>query len=193
MDNKKMFYSKKYIEKIKIVCGNALYYGILIPLILITFSIFLQQIKNPQIIPNILGRKIFIILVDDLGSNIKENDLIITKNINPNKLQIGDVIAFRNNMDTVSVHKIKDITYNEKTDGNNQKQKVKTFVMIASENETDDLKFVLDYNIEGKVIKRYANIRKNFAIYTKTFNSYICYTYNFSNWSSSFIYSKKIG
>lgn len=191
MDNEKMFYSKNNIDKIKSVGGNVLYYGILIPLILITISIFIQQIKNPQKIPNILGRKLFIILEEDSGSNIKENDLIITKNINPNKLQIGDVIAFRNNMDTVSVHRIKDITYTEKLDSNNQKQKVKTFVMIAAENETDDLKFVIEYSVEGKVIKRYANIRRNFAISAKTFNSYIRNNYNFNNWTSCILCSKK--
>ena len=147
------------VNKIKVIVENIIYYSILIPLILITFSIFLQQIKNPNKIPNILGRKLFMVLEDDKTCNIKANDLIVTKNINLSKLKIGDVIAFRNSMDTVTIHKIKDITLKDKTDDNGQDVKVKAFVMEAEENETEDLKNVLDYNVEGIVVKRYGMLR----------------------------------
>ena len=41
-----------------------------------------------------------------MDDSIEYGDLVVTKNIEANKLKTGNTIAFRNNMNTVTIHKI---------------------------------------------------------------------------------------
>jgi len=114
---------------------------------------------EPDKIPDVFGYKVFMILSDDMDSSIKYGDLIITKNIEPQKLQIGNVIAFRNPVDTVTIYKIKNITELQEQDPEtNEEKTIKQFEMEAPENAIDSLKNIKEAKVEGIVVHRIPRI-----------------------------------
>lgn len=93
-------------KKIKGYLEELIYLCIIIPLIIITISVVMQSIFYKDKIPNILGFKMFMILNNCNGSFVKTGDLVFTKNIDTNTLESGDIVAFRNGANTVTIHKI---------------------------------------------------------------------------------------
>ena len=110
--------------------------------------VLFQVIKEPGKIPNIFGYKIFIIIDENMDESVNYGDLALTHNINPKDLKTDDVVAFRNYMDTVTIHRITHI--DEKSDG-------REFIMNTALNETQDTKFVKEYQIEGILVKTIAD------------------------------------
>lgn len=119
---------------------------ILITLISITaISIVWQRYFLPDKIPDILGYKFFMVLDGKMDKSISYGDLLITRNVDPNDLSKEDVVAFRNNTNRVTVHRVEDITSDE--DG-------RVFVMQTASNEVGDTKYVHDSQVEGVIIYR---------------------------------------
>ena len=119
---------------------------ILITLISITaISIVWQRYFLPYKIPDILGYKFFMVLDGKMDKSISYGDLLITRNVDPNDLSKEDVVAFRNNTNRVTVHRVEDITSDE--DG-------RVFVMQTASNEVGDTKYVHDRQVEGIIIHR---------------------------------------
>ena len=116
-----------------------LYYLIVVFLISICISIIIQQNLNKDKIPDIFGYKIFMINEHYMHETLEEGDLVIVKNVDPNDLKIGNIVAFRNSQNLVTIHEIIDID-----DTNNSK-----FVMKTLENEVKYNKYVNDSGIEG--------------------------------------------
>ncbi len=131
--------TEKQKTSIAVIIQNIIFISVLIPLIIIIINIFYQLIVYPDKIPHIFGYKIFMIFDEYMDDSIEFGDLVFTKNVNPNDLQIGDIIAFRNKRNTVAIHKIIDANTN-------------MFTMKTLINETNDTKYVNKENVEGILV-----------------------------------------
>ena len=128
---------------------NIIFSIIIIVVVLISMIIIYKSIRYPDKIPDIFGYKPFIVLDEYMDDSIEYGDLVITKIVDTSKIEKDNLVAFRNNENIVTIHKIIDIfEINDK----------KTFTMKTSENETLDTKFVSEDNIEGIVIRRIAKV-----------------------------------
>ncbi len=128
---------------------DIIFYIIIIPLIVVAIAIILQKLVNPDKIPDILGYKMFIVLDENMDQEIEYGDLIFTHNIAPENLEKYNLIAFRNNTNKVTIHRIMNIT-----EDNTGKQ----FEIQNSTNEVGDTKYVRENQVEGIVIHRIPNI-----------------------------------
>ena len=146
---------KENFSKAWNIIENIIYYIILIPLIAITLMIVFQQIQNPEKVPNVFGWKMFIIMDENMDESVKYGDLVFTKNIDTATLGKGNIIAFRNNKNTVTIHKILDIEEEQKQDEETKEERIiRTFTMKVAENEVESAKIVTDSKVEGILKKR---------------------------------------
>lgn len=113
---------------------------LLIPLLLINASIIIQAKTNKNVIPSVFGYKPFIVLSGSMETEIHKGDLIIVKNINPEKLKVNDVIAFKDQQETVTTHRIIEIV---EKDGANY------FVTKGDNNSSQDQNLVEYKDVEG--------------------------------------------
>ncbi len=141
-DNKKAKRQTSLIEDI-------VFYMVFVPLIAISCTVICQRVFEPEKIPDIFGYKIFVVLDEKMDESTKYGDLVFTKNINTEDLNIENIVAFRNNTNKVTIHKIIEIT-----EANN----VKTFTMKTASNEVGDTKYVKQDKIEGIIIHRIENV-----------------------------------
>ena len=113
---------------------------ILVILALIFISVFIQTKVNPDKVPNIFGYKPFIVLSGSMETEIYKGDLVVVKNIDADKLQVNDIIAFRDDDNHVVTHRIKEII-----DNNGSKE----FITKGDNNNTEDVGTVLLEKVEG--------------------------------------------
>lgn len=142
---------KKITERIKqtTLLEDIIFYVIIIPLILISITIIWQRLTEPDKIPDILGYKMFVVLDGDMDQAIEYGDLIFTHNIAPENLEKSNLIAFRNNTNKVTIHRIIKITEDDIG---------RQFEMQNSVNEVGDTKCVKENQVEGLIIHRIPNI-----------------------------------
>ncbi|MBR3162931.1 MAG: hypothetical protein IKF17_02365 [Clostridia bacterium] len=133
------------------VLKKIIYFGVFIPLIIITTNIGYQLLVYPDEIPNIFGYKFFMIMNEQKDGCTEYGDLIFTKIIDIDEYKIGDIMAFRNNMNTITVHRIAEIN-------TSIADNTKVFTMQTIENETDDTKYVRAMHVEGKMVHRISNL-----------------------------------
>lgn len=146
---------KSFLRRIGNFFDNILYFFILFPLSIICVSVIFQVIRYPNEIPNIFGYKLFMILEEGMDSNVDFGDLAFTKNIKPDILNVNDVIAFRNGMNTVTIHGIKEIDENfGQDDKTKEERKIRTFTFYSAINETHDTKSAKDSKVEGLLVHR---------------------------------------
>lgn len=74
--------------------------------LLINLWIMFQANTNKDKVPSVFGYKPFIVLSGSMETDIRVGDLIITKEIDPTTLVVGDVVAFRDPEGTVTTHRI---------------------------------------------------------------------------------------
>lgn len=143
--------NEKITEKIKqtTLLEDIIFYVIIIPLILISITIIWQRLTEPDKIPDILGYKMFVVLDGDMDQAIEYGDLIFTHNIAPENLEKSNLIAFRNNTNKVTIHRIIKITEDDIG---------RQFEMQNSVNEVGDTKCVKENQVEGLIIHRIPNI-----------------------------------
>lgn len=132
-------------KSIGAIMGDVIFLVVLIPLLIITLMLIYQSITEPDKIPDIFGYKLFMILDENMEETLEYGDLIFTYNICADELKIGDIVAFRNAINTVTVHRIEGISEAE--------DHSKVFAMKAQENETADTRNVKEEKIEG-ILKR---------------------------------------
>lgn len=132
------------------IIGDAIYLIIIIPLLIITLMVIYQSITKPDKIPDIFGYKLFMILDENMEETLKYGDLTFTHNISIDELKIGDIVAFRNATNTVTIHRIEEISETE--------EHSKIFIMKAQENEAEDTRNVKEEKIEGILTKRIPKI-----------------------------------
>ncbi len=122
---------------------------ILIPVIIMNLSIMFQAKANTNKVPSVFGIKPFMVLSGSMEREIKKGDLIITKEINPEELEIGKIIAFRDAAGTVTTHRIIDIVVK---DGET------FFITKGDNNSTQDRNLVGLKDVEGIYLFRIPGI-----------------------------------
>lgn len=124
-------------------------YGILGLLLIINTIIMIKTQLHPKEIPGIFGRKPFVVLSGSMKPNILIGDLIIVKEVDANTLQKDDIIAYRDDKDLVTTHRIINVI---KTDEDT------CFETKGDSNNVKDSALVCSNDIEGKYIQRIARL-----------------------------------
>lgn len=121
-----------------------------VTILILSVIIITKKMLYPNKVPDIMGYKPFIVLTGSMDPIIKSEDLVIVKEINPEELKEGDIIAFRNTKeDVVLIHRIV---------GKETTEEKITFKTKGDNNETED-KFEVDYkNIEGIYLVKFDKI-----------------------------------
>lgn len=145
---KKNTQNKKFHLSIKEIIENTITTFILILFVVIAGMLFYQKIFSPEKIPDIFGYKLFIIMDKNMEESLKKGDLVVVKNVNIDNLKKEDIVAFRNENNTITIHKIKKIK--------EFKNHSKSFIMNAKINEL--LENVTEEKIEGILTKRIPKI-----------------------------------
>ena len=118
---------------------------ILIPILIVNIHIMVQANNDKDKVPNIFGYKPFIVLSGSMETKIRIGDLIITKIIDPNSLKVDDVIAFRDEENTVTTHRIIDIIDKDGT----------TYFVTKGDNNSSQDRYLVKYkDVEGIYITR---------------------------------------
>lgn len=89
---------------------KTIFIAILLFALLSCAIIMIKANKYPDKIPDIFGYKPMIVLSGSMETSIFTGDLVFVKMVNPSILKIGDVVAFRNETNTVTTHRIINIT-----------------------------------------------------------------------------------
>lgn len=121
--------AKKVHKIVKTIC--IFLYIIIIPIIVINFSLIIKSFINPNEIPDIFGYKPFIIVSRSMEPTINKNDAIFIKEVPKSSLQVNDIIAFQDSGSIVT-HRIVAIEeddgivkYQTKGDNNTKRDKKK--------------------------------------------------------------------
>ena len=82
---------------------------ILVPILIMNCVLIVKNMANPNEVPSIFGGIPLIVLTESMEPDIMSGDLIICKEINPEDVQVGDVISFfdpEGNGKTIVTHKV---------------------------------------------------------------------------------------
>ena len=93
----------KVNRKVGKIIGNVIYVLILLPLIIVSARIAFQKVFYPEMIPDIFGYKMFVILDDNMDESLKYGDLVVTYNKKANDLKENELIAYRTDINTVTI------------------------------------------------------------------------------------------
>lgn len=118
---------------------------ILIPIILLNLSIIIQSNTSKDKVPSVFGYKPFMVLSGSMESKIRKGDLIVVKMVEPSTLKQDDVIAFRDQQNTVTTHRIIEII---NRNGNTY------FVTKGDNNDSQDQNLVEYKDVEGIYVFR---------------------------------------
>lgn len=91
-------------HKKKVSISLIVFLVIFIPILLILLTIITKSIIAPNKIPDVFGIKPFIVL-NDAETGIKKGDLIFTKIVDESKIQVGDIICYKDK-NIVMTHKV---------------------------------------------------------------------------------------
>lgn len=118
---------------------------ICIPLLIVFLTIAVKANINHDKLPDFMGYKPLICASNSMSNIFEVGDLTITKEVEENELQKGDIITFWNTeQDTVITHRIEEITTNE--------EGKKVYVTKGDMNNEIDEE-VVEYNqVEGEYI-----------------------------------------
>ena len=128
----------KVLNKILYVLG-AIFSLFLALILIVNLTIVIKSYINPDKIPSFLGKKLFIVETDSMKPLFDGGDLIVTKNIDPKTLEVGDVIAYSEGK-VVVTHRIEEIQEEE-----NKLQ----FITKGDANNAADIEPVVEDNVES--------------------------------------------
>ena len=126
-----------------------IFFIIAIPLLIIACIIMYKANKYPNRVPDVFGIKPMIVLSGSMETSIHTGDLVFVKMVDANTLREDDVIAFRNESDTVTTHRIIEIVMQ-----NGQKY----FKTKGDANNSEDANLVAMDDVEGIYIGRIAKV-----------------------------------
>lgn len=89
-------------------CVKFVFLGILVLMLIIMISLIVKSRLYPDEIPGLFGYKPLIVASDSMQPSILSGDLVIVKQVDAEELMPGDVIAFKENNGTVTVHRVVD-------------------------------------------------------------------------------------
>ena len=118
---------------------------ICIPLLIVFLTIAVKANINHDKLPDFMGYKPLICASNSMSNIFEVGDLTITKEVEENELQKGDIITFWNTEhDTVITHRIEEITTNE--------EGKKVYVTKGDMNNEIDEEVVGYNQVEGEYI-----------------------------------------
>lgn len=105
--------------------GNVILIFLILLIILSGYSIIHAK-KNPREIPSVLGFRVMKVLSGSMRPLLQPGDMIISREISPEKIRIGDVITYKINKNTLVTHRVievikqgEELLYKTKGDANN--------------------------------------------------------------------------
>lgn len=123
--------------------------SILSIILVINIYIMVQANVSPDKVPSVFGYKPFVVLSGSMESEISVGDLVFVKNVDVNTLKTNDIIAFRDNENLVTTHRIVDeIKIDNK----------RCFKTKGDSNNEEDEGTVCEKQIEGKYQGKIAKI-----------------------------------
>lgn len=117
-----------------------LFFIIATPILILSLIIMIKARIYPDKVPDVFGYKPMIVLSGSMETSIYTGDLVFVKMVDTNILKEDDIIAFRNETNTVTTHRIVELV-NE--NGNT------LFRTKGDNNNTEDAKLVLANEVEG--------------------------------------------
>ena len=132
-----------------------LFFLIAFVVLLIAAIIMYKANTNPDKVPDVFGYKPMIVLSGSMETSIHTGDLVFVKMVDTDTLKEGDVIAFRNEEDTVTTHRIVKVIFED------EKQYFKT---KGDANNAEDSNLVDAKDVEGLYVGRIAKVG-NFLIF----------------------------
>ena len=106
-------------------------YIIIIPIVIINFTLIIKSFINPNETPSILGYKNYIIVSGSMEPTIMTGDSIFVRKVPEDEIKVNDIISFQDG-ETITTHRIIEITeengmkkYTTKGDNNHVKDKNK--------------------------------------------------------------------
>lgn len=109
-------------------------------ILFVTSVIFLDAFMHKDEVPSFFGWKPFIVLSGSMETAIYTGDLVVVKETDATLLNINDIIAFRNEADTVTTHRIVEVV--------NQNGNV-CFKTKGDNNNAEDADLVQTKDVEG--------------------------------------------
>jgi len=152
--------SKKEELRMKIF-KKAITIIIIVLLFIVIFAsgtILVNSYIHPNEVPSFFGWKPFIVLSGSMESQIMTGDVAVVKEIDTKNLKVGDVIAFKDNDNIVTTHRIIEIT---EVDGETR------YITKGDNNNTKDSGYVLQNQIEG-IFKFRVGRLGNLALFIQT-------------------------
>ena len=119
---------------------RTIFYIIAVFIMIIFGSIIYKAKKYPNKIPDIFGIKPMIVLSESMETKINKGDLVFVEMIDADTLKEDDIIAFRNEDNTVTTHRIVEII---KKDGK------RYFRTKGDNNSEEDMNVVDTSSVEG--------------------------------------------
>ena len=126
-----------------------IFFTIAIIILVIAGSIMIKANIHPDKVPDVFGYKPMIVLSGSMETAIHTGDLAFVKIVDTTTLKQGDVIAFRNEEDTVTTHRIVEIVFE---DG---KQYFRT---KGDANSSEDLDLVKMEDVEGIYVGKLSGV-----------------------------------
>lgn len=143
--------SKVFIAIIVLICL------ILVPILIANLTIIVKSFTQPDEVPNFMGYKPFIVLSGSMEPEFYPGDLVLVREVQPESLQVGDIISFREGMSVVT-HRVKDIIEED-----NQRK----FVTKGDNNNVEDRIAVIESQLEGRYLLKVPGLG-NFAMFMQT-------------------------
>lgn len=126
-----------------------IFFIIAIPLLIMASIIMYKANRYPDKIPDVFGIKPMIVLSGSMETSIYTGDLVFVKMVDPQTLKENDVIAFRNEEDKVTTHRIIEVI---KEDGQI------LFRTKGDNNAAEDANLVKTEDVEGIYFSRIAKL-----------------------------------
>lgn len=130
--------SKKIHKTHKII--STILYIVIIPILIINFTLIIKSFITPDKIADFLGYKNFIIVSKSMEPTIMVGDAIFSKEISENELKINDIISFHDG-DDINTHRIVGIS---------EENGVKLYQTKGDNNKKEDKEKIPYSKIEGK-------------------------------------------
>ena len=127
-------------------------------IIIVNVTLIAKSYIYPEKVPDFMGYKPFIVLSGSMEPTILTGDLVLTKEVVPDRINKGDIIAFRVEGNTMVTHRVTDIV---------RENNSISFLTKGDANIGDDAHAVKAEDLEGIYLGRIGGLG-NFAIFLQT-------------------------
>ncbi len=154
----------KVVKKLFYILGVIISIFLFFALVM-NLTIVLKSYINPNQTPSFMGIKLFIVETNSMQPLFNGGDLIVTKNVDPEKLVVGDVISYKENR-VIVTHRIEEI--NPEMDEEEKKADEKVYFATKGDaNDTLDIKPIPGSSVESIYWFRIKNLG-SFALFMQT-------------------------